>query len=417
MNKFYLLFVLCSFLVISTVFAENRTALIIGNSAYPEAPLKNPSNDAKAIATKLKTLGFDVILKVDASQQQIREAIETFGRKLEIKKGVGLFFYAGHGIQSKGENYLIPTDITLTRETQLRSRAINVNEILAEMEYANNKLNLVILDACRNNPLVRSFRSAKRGLARMNNTPSGLLLAYSTAPGSVAEDSNSNNSPYTQQLIQALSHPNWDLEKVFKETAKGVKKATRGKQIPWISSSITLDFYFNQNHINQPVINVNQPPVESNTHADIESHYWDSVVKLNSKLMYEAYLKEYPEGHYATIAKIKIAQYKRLEKPKSKPKPKPRRPTNGEIKKWITDYYNNKGVWHGTFRIRRIDQLRVVPINQDKIQVHAKYHYYPIPGNRKRRTDSGSDQRIFYLKRTTRRWVVTEMGGFNSARF
>ncbi|HFB64127.1 MAG TPA: hypothetical protein ENJ60_01180 [Aeromonadales bacterium] len=289
--------------------SQNRVALVIGNSRYAEAPLANPVNDAKAMSAQLTRLGFDVILRTNSNKRSMIEAIGEFGVKLEKQGGVGLFFYAGHGIQSKGQNYLIPVNAHLKRETELEFEAVNAARILKEMGYANNGLNIVILDACRNNPLTRSFRSAKRGLARIDDAPSGLLLAYSTAPGSVAADGNGRNSPYTTQLINAMGQTGWSLEKVFKQAAREVKRETRGEQIPWVSSSITGDFYFSgkgQSDLPAPIqVASADPDIASKD----EREFWGEVKSDPSKEMYEAYLAEYPNGHYARIAHIKLKKY------------------------------------------------------------------------------------------------------------
>ncbi len=224
--------------------ALNKTALVIGNSNYLSAPpLTNPVNDAHLIAQSLEELGFKVILKLDASQQVMDDAIVEFGKEIE-NGGVGLFFYAGHGIQSKGRNYLLPIDAIIRREKDLKYKAIDTGTVLDEMDNADNNLNIVILDACRNNPIARSFRGLNRGLAILNNTPSGTLIAYSTAPGSVAADGEGKNSPYTKALVTEINKPGKSIEAVFKDTAKIVKKVTKENQIPWFSSSITNDFYF-----------------------------------------------------------------------------------------------------------------------------------------------------------------------------
>ena len=239
-----LLFITLLFTLVSAEAAQNRTALVIGNSDYADAPLKNPANDARDMASTLKQLGFDVIERINANQQQMEEAIDAFGRKLELKKGVGLLYYAGHGIQSAGENYLIPVSASIDRETDLRYKAVNAGKILDEMGYANNGLNIAILDACRNNPLTRSFRSSARGLTRVNNAPKGLFLAYSTDPGNVAMDGDGRNSPFTAELIRAIKQQGLPIEQVFKQVRRNVETKSRGKQTPFTTSSLSGDFYF-----------------------------------------------------------------------------------------------------------------------------------------------------------------------------
>ena len=225
--------------------AESRTALIIGNSNYQYGKLRNPVNDAKDMAKTLKMAGFNVVLKLDASQKAMDESIRDFGSNLHAG-GIGLFYFSGHGIQVSGENYLLPIGSIIVNENDVKYKAVNIGQVLDEMGSARNGLNIVIMDACRNNPLERSFRSSTKGLARITG-PRGTLIAYSTEPGSVASDGNGNNSPYTLELMSAIKSPGLQLEQVFKKVLKGVYKRTNGRQTPWISSSFMGDFSFTPN--------------------------------------------------------------------------------------------------------------------------------------------------------------------------
>jgi hypothetical protein len=164
-----------------------RSALVIGNGAYERMPLKNPVNDAQDMAGALKELGFEVMHLKNATLRQFDSAVREFGSKLKQKGGTGLFYYAGHGMQVKGRNYLIPVDASIDTESDVKFEAMNAGLILGKMEDAGNQINIVILDACRDNPFARRFRSARRGLARMD-APKGSLVAYATSPGSVAAD-------------------------------------------------------------------------------------------------------------------------------------------------------------------------------------------------------------------------------------
>jgi formylglycine-generating enzyme required for sulfatase activity len=224
---------------------ETRIALVIGNSDYSSGPLPNPANDAKLIGDALTNLGFDVIARRNADQIVMKRAIQEFGARLE-KAGpdaVGLFYYAGHGVQLSGRNYLIPTTARIEREGDVEIEAVSADWVIEQMRYARNRLNIVILDACRNNPFTRSMRSVDHGLATMD-APAGILIAYSTAPGAVAADGTGRNSPYTEALTQAMRQVHEPVEQVFKHVRVGVMSATSGKQVPWESSSLTGDFYF-----------------------------------------------------------------------------------------------------------------------------------------------------------------------------
>lgn len=222
-----------------------RNALVIGNSNYKSSPLRNPINDASSISTALKQTGFDVTLATDVkTQNDMKKIIREFGKKLRNGE-VGLFYYSGHGLQVKGINYLVPVEAELSKEEDVEFEGVDVNMVLAEMEFAKNKLNIVILDACRNNPFARSFRSASNGLVQLN-APVGTLIAYSTAPGSVASDGTGNNGLWTEEFLSEIKMPGSKIEDVFKHVRSNVRKKSNNEQIPWESSSIEGDFYFVQ---------------------------------------------------------------------------------------------------------------------------------------------------------------------------
>ncbi len=222
---------------------ERRIALVIGNSAYSSGPLKNPVNDAAAMAFQLQKLGFTVILKKNANLRGMEDALTDFGDRLK-RGGVGLFFYAGHGLQVGGANYLVPIGARINRESDIRYETLDAGKILDEMANANNGLNIVILDACRDNPYSRSFRNASRGLAIVSNAPAGTFVSYSTSPGNVARDGDGRNSPYTEALLRYMKEPGLTIEQVFKGARAKLGKETGGKQIPWELSSLQGEFYF-----------------------------------------------------------------------------------------------------------------------------------------------------------------------------
>jgi formylglycine-generating enzyme required for sulfatase activity len=225
--------------------AEPRIALVIGNSAYPSGPLRNPANDAELMKDTLKRVGFDVIAKRDADQITMKRAIQEFGARLDAAgpKAVGLFYYAGHGVQLEGRNFLIPTTANIEREGDVEIEAVSADWVIEQMRYARNSLNIVILDACRNNPFTRSMRSAGHGLAVMD-VPTGILIAYSAAAGAVAEDGNGRNSPYTIALTQAMLEQHEPLAEIFQDVRVAVMSATAQRQVPWEYSSLTGRFYF-----------------------------------------------------------------------------------------------------------------------------------------------------------------------------
>ncbi|RLD78201.1 MAG: hypothetical protein DRJ10_10730, partial [Bacteroidetes bacterium] len=181
---------------------KKRFALVIGNGKYDMGPLRNPENDALSIAAKLKKMGFDVMIYTDLSQENMKKRIREFGNKITESKGVGLFFFAGHGLQVSGENYVVPVDAHISNLQDIEEEAVNLSRITGEMAYAKNDLNIIILDACRNNPFEGSDEGGGKGLASAA-APSGTFIAFATAPGSVAADGTGNNGLYTQELLKA----------------------------------------------------------------------------------------------------------------------------------------------------------------------------------------------------------------------
>ena len=189
---------------------ERRVALVIGNASYRVSPLRNPINDAHAMATALRRLGFEVIAETNATEKRMLKAILKFGRRLK-DGGVGLFYYAGHGVQTGGRNYMIPIGAEIEVEDDVEIEAVDVNKVLGRMGAARNRLNIVILDACRNNPYAKSFRTTTRGLAT-TLAPSGTYIAYSAAPGQVAADGDGANSMFTAALVREMARPSQRLE-------------------------------------------------------------------------------------------------------------------------------------------------------------------------------------------------------------
>jgi TRAP-type mannitol/chloroaromatic compound transport system substrate-binding protein len=220
--------------------AAQKVALVIGNSQYKADPLPNPVNDATDMAGVLETLGFEVILEKDADKNAMVGALRTFHKKLGAAD-IGLFYYAGHGMQISGNNYLIPVRHAIAEEFEVESEAIAANRILSAMESAGNPLNIVILDACRNNPF-QSFRGAQKGLAEMK-APRGTIISYATSPGSLAEDGRGRNGTYTEALLKNFQVPGLDLQKIFNRTGLDVMEKTGGRQMPWVSSTPLPDFY------------------------------------------------------------------------------------------------------------------------------------------------------------------------------
>ncbi len=248
----YILSVFAVLLVAQPVLAEKRVALVIGNSAYEHtAPLPNPKNDAKDLTVVLKRLGFEVLGGTDLTRAKFVGSVVAFSRKLR-SADVGLFFYAGHGLQVGGQNYLVPIDAELKDEADLQFAMVKLNDVLAQMERSK-KTNLIFIDACRDNPLARSLaramgrtRSASigRGLAPVE-TGIGTMITFATQPGNVALDGDDNNSPFTTALLRHIETPNLDIALMLRKVRSDVIKATHNAQVPWGHTSLTDSFYFN----------------------------------------------------------------------------------------------------------------------------------------------------------------------------
>src|SRR5262245_37718456 len=233
--------------------SESRVALVIGNSAYRDTPLPNPVNDARGMAAALRNVGFDVIAGENLTQKDMLRAIGEFGQRLN-GGAVGLFYFAGHGMQVKGENYLIPVGADIQKELDVEVEAIKLSRVLNELEEAHNQTSILILDACRNNPFARSFRAVVNGLGQVT-APAGTLIAYATSPGSVASDGPGRNGLYTEELLAAIREPGLKIEDIFKRVRVRVREKSNNNQVPWENSSLVGDFYFVPSNNTQP-----QPP-------------------------------------------------------------------------------------------------------------------------------------------------------------
>jgi tetratricopeptide (TPR) repeat protein len=271
-----------------------RLALVIGNSNYQNGGvLKNPINDARSIASTLQSMGFEVMKYENVSQPQLKQAINAYGIKLKEFE-VGLFYYAGHGIQHKGSNYMIPVEADLQAAEQIEYDCVAADRVLAYMESASTKVNIIIMDACRNNPFERSWhRSVNGNGLAMMNAPTGSLIAYATAPGQVASDGESSNGLYTSALLKYLKDPGLNIEQVFKRVRTDVSEKSFGAQIPWETTSLTgSDFYFN-NTKSQAVSNTTATASTAMAgNADSEkalAFYSSATGKYDKKLYAEAF--------------------------------------------------------------------------------------------------------------------------------
>lgn len=297
--------------------AERRTALVIGNAAYDVGSLRNPVNDATDIAAALRQLGFEVTLLRNADLRVMQDAIDTFSHRLR-QEGAGLFYFAGHGVQVGGENYLIPIRARISRQQDVQYEAVPVGRILGGMEDAENQLNIIILDACRDNPLARQWRSSQRGLATVQ-AARGSLIAFATAPGGTANDGDGRNGLYTSKLLQHLTTPGLSVEYLFKRVRAGVVEATKGKQIPWESSSLIGDFFFASQAPSRPATaggpmppSVPAQAAATSAGPDPEATMWALIEPSTHAEDITAFLNAYPNSRFAPAARLKLQQLQRL---------------------------------------------------------------------------------------------------------
>jgi uncharacterized caspase-like protein len=288
---------------------QQRLALVIGNNAYADGVLKNPINDARAMASTLTELGFEVSKLENADRGAMQRAVLEFGRKLNDNT-VGLFYFAGHGMQVRGANYLIPVKASIQSEDEVEVEGVDVAYVMARMATAKNQFNIVILDACRNNPFQRSFRSVSNGLAAIS-APTGTLIAYATAPGSVASDGDAANGIYTSELVQAIRQPGVTMEEAFKRARGGVIARTQGKQTPWESSSVVGNFMFKAAPAAQ-VASLTAPATDNAT----EIAYWNSVKDSGDARAVQSYLDRYPNGAFDRLARLRIDELGRVAEDK-----------------------------------------------------------------------------------------------------
>ena len=302
------LFLLCVVALCSPAHAaERRVALVIGNASYADKPLRNPVNDAADLAAALKRIGFEVMERKNRTADQLRGDLSDFQDKLS-PGAVGLFYFAGHGVQAgRGQNYLLPVGVTYKRERDAEAYGIEVGSVLRRMEDSGAALSLVILDACRDSPLPPEGRStASRGLSRME-APSGSMIAFATAPGSIADDnSTGRNGLYTQHLLAAIETPGMRLEDVFKRVRRGVEKDSNRRQSPEEIMKLTSDepFYFKGGPSAQLASARAEPTGRTPTQSDPEEDAWAATKTANTVAAYDAYLGEYPKGRYAGAARI-----------------------------------------------------------------------------------------------------------------
>ncbi|CCD93870.1 Peptidase C14, caspase catalytic subunit p20 precursor [Bradyrhizobium sp. ORS 375] len=296
----------------SPVLADTRIALVIGNSAYRSVSrLENPKHDAELMAETLQGLGFTLIgggPQLDLDEATMRRAVQTFGAKAR-GADVALVYYAGHGVQVRGANYLVPVDANPAREADVDFQMLDVNVVLRQMESAGTKLNLVILDACRNNPFGgRGLRDGASGLAQMR-APEGTLISFATQPGNVALDGSDGNSPFTKALAETIRRPGLDIFKTFNQVGLEVKRATGGTQQPWVSSSpVDGDFYF-AGQAYAPASTAQPAP----SSVDPAERAWAVTQNTTSIAVLEDFVRQFGGTPYGSMARARIEELKKTQ--------------------------------------------------------------------------------------------------------
>jgi uncharacterized protein (TIGR02145 family) len=319
MPRFLILLLIPLFLFASTdtdralkmMKVEQRVALVIGNNLYDHKrllPLQNPVNDARAMKAKLEQLGFKVIYGENLRVRDMDKKLDQFTGKLK-QGGVGLFFFAGHGVEYQGINYLMGKDSKVDDKNDVKYESLPLSKALDAMQTAGNRLNIVMLDACRNDPF---SRTSGGGLAK--STARGTFIAYATSPGDVASDGSGKNGVFTENILKYIDKPGIPIELLFKNIKQGVVSQTKERQRPWTNSDIIGDFFFVLPDGSKPTTTVTTTPtVQPKEAGPVEQELWNEVVKDGSKEYYELYLKEYPNGAFTALAYDKLAQFKAAE--------------------------------------------------------------------------------------------------------
>lgn len=299
-----------------------RVALVIGNSAYAgTAALANPANDAAAMSAALRKLGFQVTELRDGSRAQMADAVAAVRQQLQGKQGVGMLYYAGHGLQIDWRNYMLPVDARPNSQADIVAQALDVDTVIDAFKRAGNRMNILVLDACRDNPFEGT--AAAKGLAQVD-APPGTFLAYATAPGNTADDGPQGNGLYTGFLLNELARPTARIEDVFKRVRLQVRQKSQGRQIPWESTSLEEDFVFNDGRPAGAPPAPAAPPSERQRLAEREQVFerdkaeWDRIKNSRNADDFYAFLQSSPNGPIAEAAQDRLDQ---LAKPAIVPTP------------------------------------------------------------------------------------------------
>ncbi|MBI3371959.1 MAG: caspase family protein [Betaproteobacteria bacterium] len=363
-----------------------KVALVLGNSKYKEAPLKNPANDAKAIADALKASGFEVTLKMDAGKEEMATAVQAYVQTLAAKKCVGLFYYAGHGLQLAWRNYMLPVDADIDTIGDIQKQAVELNAVLDGLTKAGNPMNVIIVDACRDNPFGNLKGVDHKGLSQMD-APQSTILAYATSPGNVASDGDGANGLYTENLLRELKVPEAKVEDVFKRVRLGVRVKSKGAQIPWESTSLEEDFWF-------------IPPKELKKLSDAEKQrlldeelkIWEGAKASKQAGRIEDYLRRYPNGEFCELAQLELDTVlskqgeKRIEVQSQAGNPYTQGYARADTNYKVGDFYRYRYINLDTKAEREIDR-RVTAVTDDDVIFNNGRLVLDRMGNNKKTAD------------------------------
>ncbi len=291
-----------------------RHALVIGNNAYPSSELLSAVNDARDVAATLRSSGYDVLLRENVTREALFQAIREFGGKLR-DGDVAVFYYAGHAIQVRDRNYLIPVDARVKQEDDISYYSLDLAEVLQRMDRIRTRANILILDACRDNPFASTVRFSSVGLAQMS-APSGTLIAYATAPGQVAREGSGRNGVYTKHLLRHMSNPGQPVELTLRRVREGVMAETRGAQVPWDSSSLRGEIVLAGEVLVGAAgtgLGASNAQSSAEMRSGLERTFWESVKDSKDPKEFEAYLDQFPDGVFASLARNRLNLARILE--------------------------------------------------------------------------------------------------------
>lgn len=343
---------------------EARVALVIGNAAYPGAPLANPLNDAKAMTRFLQGAGFEVVERLDATRESMQAALATATGRMTGRQATAVFYYAGHGIQVDWRNYLIPVDARPASAVEARAITVDLGTVVEAFRKAGTRRNILVLDACRDNPFQQV--STASGLAPMD-APAGTLLAYATAPGHVADDGSQGNGLYTGHLLEELARPGTRIEDILKRVRLGVRRDSSGRQIPWESTSLEDDFFF------LPAKGGALTDAERDARLDQQVAQWGQVEQTNNPEALIAFLAKHPSGPFSELAQFRLDQLQKVAvQPQSRPGSVPVLPS-GTNRFRVGDILEYQETWKAPNHFRGRVIYEVLKASDERVDLQVSF--------------------------------------------